>query len=233
MLTPYWLRPLELGADHPGGALGVEVPGRTQRLIGGIVGAATSRDLAERLGFLQNAMGAVLGPQDAWLVLRGLKTLALRLERQQHNALIVADWLRRQPRVTRVAYPGLPDDPGRVPLARTAGGAGAVLAFELEEEAAVRRLIERLSLIAYAESFGGVESLITVPAVQTHANPSAAAARPSPTPSAALGRDRVGRRPRLRPRPRARCDAGARLDLPPPPPSDGGDAQRRRRTAVP
>ena len=122
-------------------------------------------------------MGAVLGPQDAWLVLRGLKTLALRLERQQQNALVVAHWLRQQPRVTRVSYPGLPDDPSHAPLARTASGAGAVLVFELDDVAAVQHLIERLSLIAYAESFGGVESLITVPAVQTHANLSVAERR--------------------------------------------------------
>jgi cystathionine beta-lyase/cystathionine gamma-synthase len=74
------------------------------------------------MGFLQNAMGAALSPQDAWLVLRGLKTLALRLERQQHNALVLARWLRRQPGVLRVAYPGLLDDPNHVVLARSAGG---------------------------------------------------------------------------------------------------------------
>jgi cystathionine beta-lyase/cystathionine gamma-synthase len=168
MLTPYWLRPLELGADLVLHSASKFLAGHND-CIGGVI---TARDpaLAGQLGFLQNAMGAVLGPQDAWLVLRGLKTLAVRLERQQANALAVARWLRAHPRVTRVAYPGLPDDPGHGPLSRSAGGFGAVLAFEVGELAMVERLIPRLSLIAYAESFGGVETLITVPAVQTHAN---------------------------------------------------------------
>ena len=168
MLTPYWLRPLELGADLVVHSASKFLAGHNDT----VAGIITMRDpaLATQLGFLQNAMGAVLGPQDAWLVLRGLKTLALRLERQQHNALVVARWLRQQPGVVRVAYPGLPDDPSHAPLARAASGAGAVLVFELADVSAVARLIERLGLIAYAESFGGVESLITVPAVQTHAN---------------------------------------------------------------
>jgi cystathionine gamma-synthase/cystathionine beta-lyase len=111
-----------------------------------------------------------LGPQDAWLVLRGLKTLAVRLDRQQRSAIRVAEWLLGQPAVTRVAYPGLHDDPGHALLRRLAGGFGAVIAFEVASTEVVRRLIERLRWIAYAESFGGVESLITVPALQTHAN---------------------------------------------------------------
>ena len=168
MLTPYWLRPLALGADLVVHSASKFLAGHNDT-IGGIV---TVRDpaLAAQLGFLQNAIGAVLGPHDAWLVLRGIKTLALRLERQQHNALVVARWLRQQPRVVRVRYPGLADDPSHAALARSASGGGALLVFELDDVPAVQRLIERLSLIAYAESFGGVESLITVPAVQTHAN---------------------------------------------------------------
>jgi cystathionine gamma-synthase/cystathionine beta-lyase len=171
MLTPYWLQPLALGADLVLHSASKFLAGHNDT-IGGIV-TVRDADLAKQLGFLQNAMGAVLGPQDAWLVLRGIKTLALRLPRQQSNALAVARWLRGQPRVTRVAYPGLPEDLSHAPLERLACGAGAVLAFELEDLPAVQRLIERLTLIAYAESFGGVESLITVPAVQTHANLSA------------------------------------------------------------
>ncbi|HYN78371.1 MAG TPA: PLP-dependent aspartate aminotransferase family protein [Lamprocystis sp. (in: g-proteobacteria)] len=175
MLTPYWLRPLDLGADLVVHSASKFLAGHNDT-VAGIVTVRESA-LAAQLAFLQNAMGAVLGPQDAWLVLRGLKTLALRLERQQQNALLIARWLRQQARVTRVSYPGLPDDPSHAPLARSASGAGAVLVFELEDVPAVQRLIERLSLIAYAESFGGVESLITVPAVQTHANLSVAERR--------------------------------------------------------
>lgn len=167
-LTPYWLRPLELGADIVLHSASKFLAGHND-VIGGIV---TVRDttLADRVGYLQNSIGAVLGPQDAWLVLRGLKTLALRLEQQQRNALTIATWLRQQPRVTRVYYSGLPDDRGHSPLTRVATGFGAVLAFEVDQIGTVRRLIEHLGLIAYAESLGGVESLITVPALQTHAN---------------------------------------------------------------
>lgn len=167
-LTPYWLRPLEWGADI--------VMHSASKFLGGhndtIAGILTVRDaaLAERLGYLQNAVGAILGPQDAWLVLRGIKTLAVRLDQQQRNALAIARWLQQRSRVSRVLYSGLPDDPGHGPLERVASGFGAVVAFELDTAETVRRLIERLELIAYAESFGGVESLITVPALQTHAN---------------------------------------------------------------
>ncbi|CAL1239502.1 trans-sulfuration enzyme family protein [Candidatus Methylocalor cossyra] len=167
-LTPYWLRPLELGADLVLHSASKFLAGHND-VIAGIVTVRTA-ELADRLGYLQNALGAVLAPQEAWLVLRGLKTLALRLERQQTNALAVAQWLRRQPAVVQVRYPGLPDDPSHRPLARFAEGFGAVLAFEVDDAARVERLIGRLRLIAYAESLGGVESLITVPALQTHAN---------------------------------------------------------------
>jgi cystathionine beta-lyase/cystathionine gamma-synthase len=167
-LTPYWLRPLELGAD-------VVLHSASKFLAGHndtIAGIVTVRDaaLAEKVGYLQNAVGGVLGPQDAWLVMRGMKTLALRLQQQQRNALRIAHWLQQQPKVTRVHYPGLPNDPGHETLARFATGFGAVLAFDVNGMATLERVIERLRLIAYAESLGGVESLVTVPAVQTHAN---------------------------------------------------------------
>ena len=167
-LTPYWLRPLELGAD-------VVLHSASKFLAGHndtIAGMVTARDpaLIERIRYLQNAVGAALGPQDAWLVMRGMKTLALRLEQQQRNALVIARWLRQHAHVTRVHYPGLPEDPGHEPLKRVATGFGAVLAFDVDTTGTLERLIGRLRLIAYAESLGGVESLITVPAVQTHAN---------------------------------------------------------------
>lgn len=167
-LTPYWLRPLELGADIVLHSASKFLAGHNDTIAG--IATVWDTALAERVGYLQNAFGAVLGPQDAWLVLRGLKTLALRLEQQQSNALAVARWLRQQPKVARVYFSGLPDDPGHVPLAQVASGFGAVLAFEVNDMGTLGQLIERLSLIAYAESLGGVESLITVPAVQTHAN---------------------------------------------------------------
>ncbi len=168
MLTPYWLQPLQIGADLVLHSASKYLAGHND-CIGGLV-TVRGAELAGRLKFLQNAVGAVPGPQDAWLTLRGLKTLALRLERQEHNARGIAEWLRRQPQVTRVIYPGLSDHPGHRTLMQSARGAGAVLSFEVADRATLERLIAGLRLIAYAESFGGVESLITVPAVQTHAN---------------------------------------------------------------
>lgn len=166
-LTPYWLRPLAFGADAVIHSASKFLAGHNDT-IAGIVTVADPA-LAERLGFLQNAIGTALAPLDSWLVLRGIKTLGLRLERQQENAQTIARWLRTQRRVGRLHYSGLPDDPGHARLREYASGFGAVLAFELDEIPAVRRLLERLRIIAYAESLGGVESLITVPAIQTHA----------------------------------------------------------------
>ncbi|MBS1154546.1 MAG: cystathionine gamma-synthase [Proteobacteria bacterium] len=167
-LTPFWLKPLDLGADL--------VVHSASKYLGGhndvLAGLVSVRDpaLAEKVAYLQNAIGAVLGPQDAWLLLRGMKTLALRLERQQQSAQRLADWLTRQPQVRKVLYPGLSQHPGHDRLQQQASGFGAMISFELANQEAVARLIERLNYIAYAESLGGVESLITVPAIQTHAN---------------------------------------------------------------
>ncbi|WP_035057507.1 trans-sulfuration enzyme family protein [Andreprevotia chitinilytica] len=174
-LTPYWLRPLDLG---DGLGADIVVHSASKFLAGHndtIAGIVSVRDpaLAERVGYLQNAVGAVLAPQDAWLTLRGLKTLALRLDAQQRSTLAIARWLQTQPQVKHVYYPGLEDDPGHARLQTFASGFGSVLSFELADNAAVARLVEGVKLIAFAESLGGVESLITIPAVQTHANLSA------------------------------------------------------------
>lgn len=167
-LTPYWFRPLEEGADLVLHSASKYLAGHNDTIAGLVV--VRDAELAARVAFLQNAAGAVLGPQDAWLTLRGLKTLALRLEAQQANALRVAEWLKEHPAVTSVHYPGLPDDPNHVRLGDLASGHGAILSFSVADAAQVARLIARLRLIPYAESLGGVESLITVPAIQTHAN---------------------------------------------------------------
>lgn len=170
-LTPYWQQPLDLGADI--------VIHSASKYLGGhndlLAGLVTVRDpaLAERVGYLQNAIGAVLGPQDAWLLLRGMKTLALRLDYQQRSASAIAQWLSQRTDIGKVLYPGLTQHPGHQQIQQQASGFGAMLSFELANQAAVARLIEKLEWIAYAESLGGVESLITVPAVQTHANLSA------------------------------------------------------------
>jgi cystathionine beta-lyase/cystathionine gamma-synthase len=167
-LTPYLQRPLELGADIVVYSASKYLAGHND-VVAGFVCAGTP-ELAERLYFYQNASGAVLGPQDCWLILRGLKTLPLRLKRQQENALAVAETLSRHPRVSRVFHPGLPSHPGHEILARDADGFGAMLAFEVDDPALVPQVLKKVELFLFAESLGGVESLITFPSAQTHAD---------------------------------------------------------------
>ena len=167
-LTPVLQRPLELGAD-------VVVHSATKYLGGHndlCSGVLVARDpqLGERLYFLQNATGAVLPPQDCWLLIRSLKTLALRMERHCRSAIEVARWLRRQPKVSAVYYPGLEDHPGHELSRRQTSGFGGMLSFRVESPELARQVLEKLQLISFAESLGGVESLMTLPAVQTHAD---------------------------------------------------------------
>ncbi|BCS54858.1 PLP-dependent aspartate aminotransferase family protein [Geobacter sp. SVR] len=167
-LTPYLQRPLDLGAD-------ITVYSATKYLAGHndtVAGLVVVKDpqLAEQVYFHQNAAGAVLGPQDAWLVIRGMKTLAVRLDRHQHNALAIAHWLKQHPRVTRVFYPGLPEHPHHELMQRDVRGFGAMIAFEVDSHSLVEQLLLKTQLISFAESLGGVESLMTFPEVQTHAD---------------------------------------------------------------
>ena len=167
-LTPYLLRPLDLGAD-------IAVYSGTKYLAGHndtVCGLVTVKDpaLAERVYFHQNAAGAVLGPQDSWLTIRGMKTLSVRLDRQQENALAIAHWLLTNELVTQVFYPGLPGHPGHELLKAQGKGFGAMIAFEVTRPELVERLLLRTNVISFAESLGGVETLITFPAVQTHAD---------------------------------------------------------------
>ncbi|MDR3201741.1 MAG: PLP-dependent aspartate aminotransferase family protein [Bifidobacteriaceae bacterium] len=167
-LTPVFQRPLELGAD-------VVVHSATKYLAGHndtMAGVVAVRDsaLAERLDALSMTLGTALGPFDAWLALRGIKTLAVRMERQAATASTLARWLADRPEVTEVRYPGLDGYAGAEIFARQASGHGAMIAFSLDSDATARRIVERLELIQYAESLGGVESLITFPVAQTHAD---------------------------------------------------------------
>ena len=161
-------RPLDLGADL--------VVYSATKYLGGhddvVAGAVVTRraDLAERVAFLQNGVGAILGPDDSWLLLRGLKTLPLRLARQEANAQVLAEWLLGHPRVTRVCYPGLVGHPGHGILTRQSSGFGAMLAFEVADPASIPGILAGVRVFMFAESLGGVESLITFPAVQTHAD---------------------------------------------------------------
>ncbi len=167
-LTPCLLRPLALGADLVVYSATKYLAGHNDVVAGAVVAAAAG--VAERLAFYQNAVGAILGPQDAWLVLRGLKTLPLRMARQQANAQRLAEWLTTQPQVARVYYPGLPGHPGGAVLAREGSGPGGMVAFELHDAARVPAILAGVRVFLFAESLGGVESLITYPAVQTHAD---------------------------------------------------------------
>jgi len=166
--TPYLQRPLELGADI--------VVHSTTKYVGGhsdlVSGFACTNDptIAERLAFLQNSLGAVPGPFDAWLVLRGLKTLAVRMQRHCQNARAVAEYLEGHPAVERVLYPGLPAHPGHELASRQMSDFGGIVSFLAPSAEEATALVARTQLWKLAESLGGVESLIEVPAAMTHAS---------------------------------------------------------------
>lgn len=166
--SPALQRPLALGADA--------VVHSTTKYLGGhsdVVGGAVVLDddgLAERVGFLQFAAGAVSGPLDAWLTTRGIKTLGLRMERHSANAQRVAEFLDAHDRVARVHYPGLPSHPGHDIAARQMSGFGGMVSLALEDAAAARRFAEGTRLFQLAESLGGVESLVNYPDAMTHAS---------------------------------------------------------------
>jgi cystathionine gamma-synthase len=167
--TPYIQRPLELGADLVLHSATKYLGGHSD-VIGGLV-ATRSDDLAERLRFHQNAAGAVPSPFDCFLVMRGLRTLAIRMERASANALVLALWLSERPEVERVHYPGLPDHPAADLVGRQMRVPGAMLSFELRDgEDRARRFAAATRLFTLAESLGAVESLIELPAPMTHAS---------------------------------------------------------------
>jgi cystathionine gamma-synthase len=167
--TPFLQRPLELGADLVLHSATKYLGGHSD-VISGLV-ATRRHDLAERLRFHQNAAGAVPSPFDCWLVMRGMRTLAVRMERACGNAAALATWLRARPDVARVHYPGLPDHPQRDLVARQMRLPGAMVSFELKaDEDSARRLVAATRLFTLAESLGAVESLIELPAAMTHAS---------------------------------------------------------------
>jgi cystathionine gamma-synthase len=168
--TPYLQRPLELGADIVVHSTTKYLGGHSD-LIGGFA-ATTDPTVAERLAFLQNSLGAVPGPFDSWLVLRGLKTLALRMQRHCENARAVAEFLDGHAAVERVLYPGLPDHPGHDVASRQMSGFGGMVSFLAGSADEAVALVSRTAIWKLAESLGGVESLIEVPAAMTHASTS-------------------------------------------------------------
>jgi cystathionine beta-lyase/cystathionine gamma-synthase len=166
--TPFFQRPLEHGADIVLHSTTKYLNGHSD-MVGGLL--VTSRDdIAERLGFIQNAAGAVPGPMDCWLALRGIKTLPLRMRQHDANGRRIAEWLTRQPTVTKVYYPGLPSHPQHEIACRQMSGFGGMIALDLGEAGRARRFVEQTRLFVLAESLGGVESLIGHPATMTHAS---------------------------------------------------------------
>ena len=167
-LTPHFCNPIALGADvviHSGTKY---LAGHNDTLAGFIV--LKSPEIAEKLRFLQKTIGGVLSPFDAFLVTRGIKTLAIRMERSQENAMKVARWLQKQPKVTVVRYVGLPEHPAYALSQRQARGFGSMISFTVDSVETARTILNNTKLILFAESLGGVETLITYPITQTHAD---------------------------------------------------------------
>lgn len=167
-LSPYLQNPLELGADivvHSGTKY---LGGHNDTLAGFLV--TSDAALNERLRYIYKTTGAGLPPFDSWLILRGIKTLALRMEQAQKNAGILARWLQKQSQVTKVLYPGLKDHPGHELMKRQSRGFGAMLTFEVSSKECALFLLKHLRLIRFAESLGGTETLMTYPITQTHAD---------------------------------------------------------------
>lgn len=164
--TPYHQKPLELGADI--------VLHSASKYLGGhsdvVAGLVTTNDkkLAEELGFLQNAIGGILGPQDSWIIQRGIKTLAIRMDAHEYNALKIVEFLDQHPKVFKVYYPGLASHPGYSIAKKQMTGFGGMISFELTEGLSAKLFVENLKLITLAESLGAVESLIEIPALMTH-----------------------------------------------------------------
>jgi cystathionine beta-lyase/cystathionine gamma-synthase len=166
-MSPFFQRPLALGAD-------IVVHSTTKFLNGhsdSVGGVAVVKDKAHAqwLQYVQNAAGAILSPFDSWLVLRGTKTLALRMPKHEENGRVVASFLREQKKVRRVFWPGFPDHPGHELHRRQASGFGALISFDLGDREAAQRLLRTVRLCSLGESLGGIETLISHPATMTHA----------------------------------------------------------------
>ena len=165
-LSPYFQKPIRFGADlviHSGTKF---LGGHNDTLAGFL---STSRDdLAEKIRYLYKTVGSCLAPFDSYLLIRGIKTLPIRMERQQENALTIAKWLQTQKKIKQVYYIGLEDHPGYEINKKQTTGFGSMISIRTDSEATARRVLERIRLITYAESLGGVESLMTYPMLQTH-----------------------------------------------------------------
>ena len=167
-LSPYFQNPLTLGADivvHSGTKF---LGGHNDTLAGFLV--TNREEISEQLRFLIKTTGAGLAPFDSWLILRGIKTLGIRMEQAQKNALEIANWLKTQSAVTKVIYPGLPEHPGYEIMKKQARGFGSMLTFYVDNKEHAFEILEKVRMIKFAESLGGVETLLTYPTTQTHAD---------------------------------------------------------------
>lgn len=167
-LSPYFQNPLDFGADVVLHSATKYLEGHNDTLGGFVV--VKDEALSHAVREIGKTTGGTLAPFDAWLILRGVKTLSVRMERHQQNALAIVDWLERHPRVRGVFYPGLPSNPGYEISKRQTRGFGGMLTFQVDSGETARRVLERLGLIQFAESLGGTESLMTYPLTQTHAD---------------------------------------------------------------
>ena len=167
-LSPYFQNPLDLGADIVVHSVTKYLSVNNDTLAGFLI--TKREDISEKFRFLIKTTGSGLAPFDSWLILRGIKTLAIRMEKSQQNAITIAEWLKRQKAVTKVIYPGLPEHSGYDIMKKQSRGFGAMITFQLESKEFALAVLENVRLIQFAESLGGVETLITYPTTQTHAD---------------------------------------------------------------
>lgn len=165
-LTPYWQNPLDLGADIVVHSATKYLGGHSD-LVAGLV-VVREEHIAERIHFLQYSMGGILGPQDSWLLLRGMKTLGLRMKQHETNAMFLAQWLQEQG--VKVYYPGLPTHPGHGIAKSQARGFGGMISFDVGNRERADQIVERVKYFILAESLGAVESLVSIPERMTHAS---------------------------------------------------------------
>lgn len=167
-MTPYWQNPLELGADIVYHSATKYLGGHSDVVAGLVV--AKDAKVGEELHFLQNAIGGILGPQDSWLLLRGMKTLGVRMEEHEQNARTLANWLAERNDIKRVIYPGLPSHPNHELAKKQARGFGGMISFDVGSAERADEVLAKVKYFTLAESLGAVESLISVPARMTHAS---------------------------------------------------------------
>ena len=167
-LTPYLQNPLDLGADivlHSGTKY---LGGHNDTLAGFVI--TKDEELGDRFKFLLKTIGCGISPFDAWLILRGIKTLGIRMERAEKNAGVLAEWMKNEASISKVIYPGLKEHPGHEIMKKQSRGFGAMITFQVESREFALAILEKVRMIKYAESLGGVETLITYPTTQTHAD---------------------------------------------------------------